>query len=67
MAQKIAAFPPEQFRAAIAAGQYSRTEDRDYLLQMLLRRQAIIAGTCPSPPADSGEPVPPASSTGISP
>jgi hypothetical protein len=45
LAAKIAAFTPEQLRAAIAAGEYSHQRDRDYLLQMLLRRQAIIRRT----------------------
>ena len=45
LAEKIAAFTPEQLGAAVAAGQYSRAADRDYLLQTLLRRQAIICRT----------------------
>jgi len=45
LAEKIAAFTPEQLRAAIAAAEYSRQEDRDYLLQMLLRREAILRRT----------------------
>ena len=45
LAEKIASFTPEQLRAAVAAGHYSRATDRDYLLQTLLRRQAIIART----------------------
>ena len=66
LAAKIAAFTPEQLRAAIAAGEYSRQRDRDYLLQMLLRRQAIITRTFPPTPPASRVPVPPATATGQS-
>lgn len=45
MARKIASFSPEQLRAAVSAGEYSHPADRDYILQMLLRRQLIITRT----------------------
>jgi len=45
MAEKISSFTPEQLRAAVAAGHYSRVADRDYLLHGLLRRQLIITRT----------------------
>jgi len=45
IAEKIASFTPEQLRAAVAAGEYSRAADRDHILQILFRRQLILRRT----------------------
>jgi len=43
MAKKLAAFTPEQLRACVSAAQYSRKEDEDRIVEVLLaRRQAIV-------------------------
>lgn len=45
MASKIAQFTDEKIRAAVEAAQYSRKEDEDYIVDILIKRRDIILKT----------------------
>ena len=45
MASKIAGFTDEKIRAAVEAGEYSRQEDEDYIVDILIKRRDIILKT----------------------
>jgi len=52
MARRIASFTEEQIRAAVRAARYSRKEDEDYIVRVLITRRNIIAAALDVPVAD---------------